>query len=68
MGLLPWDDAETATVRWTAAGNVLPLPTCVIRLGEAVGVEILYDPDAKETLRLPQASIAVVIKAQSHGC
>lgn len=69
IGLLPWGDTAVARVSWIDASSNLPkLPTCVIRLGEAAGTEVLYDPQTSRTLRLPQSSIAVQIRPRSEHC
>jgi hypothetical protein len=69
LGLLPWGDTAVARVSWIDASSNLPrLPTCVIRLGEAAGTEVLYDPQTSRTLRLPQSSIVVQIRPRSEHC
>src|SRR5215218_8488893 len=68
VDLLPWSDAEVADVTWTGTGKPPALPDCVIRLGEAQNVEVLYDPVAEETLRLPQASVTVRIRPDAKPC
>jgi hypothetical protein len=67
--LLPWSESTVADVRWTDAGaHPAILPHCVIRLGEAAGIEVLYDPSASTTLRVPQSSVAVVLRPRSATC
>ena len=68
VGMLPWSDVEVAHVTWTGTGNPPVLPDCVIRLGEASNVEVLYDPVTKETLRLPQASVTVRVRPDAKPC
>jgi hypothetical protein len=68
VDLLPWSDAEVANVTWTGTGKPPALPDCVIRLGEAANVEVVYDPVADETLRLPQASVTVRIRPNAKPC
>jgi hypothetical protein len=67
--LLPWSESTVADVRWTDAGANAPiLPHCVIRLGEAAGTEVLFDPRTSNTLRVPQSSVAVVLRPRSATC
>ena len=68
LDLLPWSDTEVAAVTWTGTGTAPVLPGCVIRLGEAASVEVLYDPYSKQTLRLPAASVTVTIKPRAEKC
>jgi hypothetical protein len=65
--LLPWSDSVVAQVSWTDAGGP-PLPRCVIRLGEAEGTEVLYDPKTSTTIRVPQSAVTVTIRPHSEGC
>jgi hypothetical protein len=68
LDLLPWSDAQVATVRWTGSGTPPSLPRCVIRLGEADSTEVFYDPEAETALRLPQSAIVVTIRPEADGC
>jgi hypothetical protein len=65
--LLPWSDSVVAHVSWTDAGGPA-LPSCVIRLGETEGTEVLYDPEGSRTIRVPQSGVAVTIRPRSGGC
>lgn len=65
--LLPWSDSVVAHVAWTDSGGPA-LPACVIRLGEADGTEVLYDPKGSRTIRVPQSAVAVSIRPHSEGC
>jgi hypothetical protein len=67
--LFPWGDTEVAHLRWVdASAFATRLPRCVIRLGEAAGTEVLYDPRSSATLRLPQSALAVEIRPDAEGC
>jgi hypothetical protein len=67
--MLPWSDSTVADVRWTDTGvHPAILPHCVIRLGESAGTEVLYDPSTSTTLRVPQSSVAVVLRPRSATC
>jgi hypothetical protein len=65
--LLPWSDSVVAHVAWTEGGGPA-LPTCVIRLGDAEGTEVLYDPSSSRTIRVPQSAVTVTIRPHSGGC
>lgn len=65
--LLPWSDSVVAHVSWTDADRPA-LPACVIRLGEAEGTEVLYDPTTSRTIRVPQSAVTVTIHPHSGGC
>src|SRR4051812_13661890 len=70
LGLLPWDDVEIAGVRWLkdADAGRIALPRCVVRLGEASGTEVFYDPRGSRTIRIPQSAVVVTIRHQAERC
>jgi hypothetical protein len=68
LKLLPWSNVEIARVQWTDATTDPSLPGCVIRMGAADGTEVLYDPSAHATLRIPQDAVAVTIEPRTDEC
>jgi hypothetical protein len=68
LHLSPWSTAQVARIEWTGASPGPSIPDCAIRLGATAGTEVLYDPQAQVTLRLPQASVAASVDPDAKEC
>jgi hypothetical protein len=68
LHLSPWSTAQVARIEWTGASPGPSIPDCAIRLGATAGTEVLYDPQAHVTLRLPQASVATSVDPDATEC
>jgi hypothetical protein len=44
------------------------LPSCALFLGAAEGIALFYDPDKKQTLRVPNAKVIVATRRDKDRC
>jgi hypothetical protein len=66
---VPWR-ADPATVRWLhqpQAGDPLSGP-CVMYLGQANGIVVLYDVRSRRVVRVPSGDVVVLIETSADSC
>jgi hypothetical protein len=66
---LPWR-ADPATVRWLRqppAGDPLS-GRCVMYLGQANGIAVLYDVRSRRVVRVPSSEVVILIETSADSC
>jgi hypothetical protein len=66
---VPWR-ADPATVTWLRqppAGDPLS-GRCVMYLGQANGIAVLYDVGSRRVVRVPSSEVVILIETSAHSC
>jgi hypothetical protein len=66
---VPWR-ADPATVRWlheTPANDPLS-GRCLMYLGQANGIAVLYDVQSRRVVRVPASEVVILVETGSERC